>query len=43
LTTPLQIAVLDVVELLEVLNESVVRVEKLSDLDDVLLGAVTVI
>lgn len=36
-------AVLEVAELLEVLDENVVMVEKLEDLeDDVLLGAVTV-
>ncbi len=36
-------AVLDVAELLEVLDENVVTVEKLEDLaEDVLLGAVTV-
>jgi len=44
LTTPLQaVAVLDVVELLDVLDQNVVRVEKLDDLEDVLLEAVTVI
>lgn len=44
LTTPLQtVAVLDVAELLEVLEEKVVMVEKLEDLEeDVLLEAVTV-
>ena len=43
-TTPLQTeAVLDVAELLEVLEENVVMVEKLEDLEeDVLLEAVTV-
>lgn len=44
LTTPLQtVAVLDVAEVLEVLDENVVMVEKLDDLEeDVLLEAVTV-
>ena len=44
MTTPLQtVAVLDVAELLEVLEEKVVMVEKLEDLEeDVLLEAVTV-
>ena len=44
MTTPLQtVAVLDVAELLEVLDENVVMVEKLEDLEeDVLLEAVTV-
>jgi hypothetical protein len=44
LTTPLQtVAVLDVAELLEVLDENVVIVEKLEDLEeDVPLEAVTV-
>ena len=44
MTTPLQtVAVLDVAELLEVLDENVVIVEKLEDLEeDVPLEAVTV-
>lgn len=44
MTTPLQtVAVLDMAELLEVLDENVVMVEKLDDLEeDVLLEAVTV-
>jgi len=45
LITPLQaLAVLDVAELVEVLDENVVMVAKLEDLeeDGVLLGAVTV-
>ena len=44
MTTPLQaLAVLDVAELVEVVDENFVMVEKLKDLEeDVLLGAVTV-